>query len=243
MHVRFVGSGDAFGSGGRAQTCIRITADAQSMLIDCGATSLAALRAQGLDPQGVDAVAVTHLHGDHFGGLPFLILDGQFARRTAPLRIIGPAGIGTRLASAMDCLFPGSARVTRRFAVEVTELAPDRSVDLGELQLRCWQVVHESGAPPYALRVEAGSSSFAYSGDTEWTPALLRAADGASLFAAEAYTFSKTVRYHLDYRTLEAHAEQITADRVVLTHMSADMLGRITDAAFPSVHDGLTFEV
>jgi ribonuclease BN (tRNA processing enzyme) len=243
VQVRFVGCGDAFGSGGRAQTCIRITAGPQSILVDCGTTSLAALRTQGLDPQAVDAVAITHLHGDHFGGLPFLILDGQFSRRTAPLRIIGPTGIGARLANAMECLFPGSTRVTRRFSVQVTELAAESVIDLGELQLRCWQVVHESGAPPYALRLEDGSSSFAYSGDTEWTPALLRAAEGATLFATEAYTFSKPVRYHLDYRTFEAHAAELTAERIVLTHMSADMLDRLGDAAFPSAHDGLALEV
>jgi ribonuclease BN (tRNA processing enzyme) len=243
VQVHFVGCGDAFGSGGRAQTCIRITAGTQSVLVDCGATSLAAMRGQGLDPQDVDAVAVTHLHGDHFGGLPFLILDGQFARRTAPLRVIGPAGTGARLASAMETLFPGSTQVTRRFAVEVTEIAPGAVIDVGAMRIRCWQVVHESGAPPLALRVEDDRSSFAYSGDTEWTPALLEAADGASLFAAEAYTFSKPIRYHLDYRTLEAHARDITAAQMVLTHMSADMLDRLSEADFPAAHDSLVIEV
>ena len=69
---------------------------------------------------------VSHLHGDHFGGLPFLILDAQFAGRTAPLAVAGPPGTGQRLAEAMECLFPGSSRVRRRFAVEVTELRPGR---------------------------------------------------------------------------------------------------------------------
>jgi ribonuclease BN (tRNA processing enzyme) len=68
MRVRFVGSGDAFGSGGRWQTCIHLSGAGQVLLVDCGATSLTALTAQGLDPNEVDAVAVTHLHGDHFGG-------------------------------------------------------------------------------------------------------------------------------------------------------------------------------
>jgi ribonuclease BN (tRNA processing enzyme) len=243
MQVRFVGCGDAFGSGGRWQTCIMVRAAGQVMLVDCGATSLTALRAQGLDPQAVDTVAVTHLHGDHFGGLPFLILDGQFRRRTAPLRIIGPPGIAARLTSAMETLFPGSAGVSRRFDVEVSELAPGGSARAGELRVRGWEVVHASGAPPLALRVEDGRTSFAYSGDTEWTPALLAAADGASLFAAEAYTFDRPVRYHLDYQTLAAHAPQIGAARIVLTHLSPDMLGRQADAEFPVAADGLALEL
>jgi ribonuclease BN (tRNA processing enzyme) len=101
MRVRFAGSGDAFGSGARWQTCIHLSTEGQVLLVDCGATSLVALKAQGLDPNAVGAVAVTHLHGDHFGGLPFLILDGQFSHRSEPLLVAGPPGIRDRLAEAM----------------------------------------------------------------------------------------------------------------------------------------------
>jgi len=104
MEVRFVGSGDAFGSGGRFQTCIRLRGQEFTVLVDCGATSLTAMKAQDVDPGDVDAVVITHLHGDHFGGLPFLILDGQFARRTRPLTVLGPAGVGSRLEAAMEVM-------------------------------------------------------------------------------------------------------------------------------------------
>ncbi len=61
------------------------------LLVDCGATSLVALKAQGLNPDAVDAVAVTHLHGDHFGGLPFLILDAHSALTCGCLMSLIPA--------------------------------------------------------------------------------------------------------------------------------------------------------
>src|SRR3989304_3997720 len=99
--IRFIGSGDAFGSGGRFQACIALEAGGSTTLLDCGATSLVAMRQQGFDPNAVDVVLVTHLHGDHFGGLPFLILAGQFSRRTTPLVVAGPGGVGARLAGAM----------------------------------------------------------------------------------------------------------------------------------------------
>jgi len=108
---KFVGSGDAFGSGGRWQTCIQLAASGQTLLVDCGATSLVALKAQRIDPNTIDAVVVTHLHGDHFGGLPFLILDGQFSGRSTPSVLAGPPGTADRLAAAMEVLFPGSSRV------------------------------------------------------------------------------------------------------------------------------------
>jgi ribonuclease BN (tRNA processing enzyme) len=244
MRVRFVGSGDAFGSGGRAQTCIHLAGRDQVMLVDCGATSLMALKAQGLDPNAIGAVAVSHLHGDHFGGLAFLILDGQFSRRSAPLLVAGPPGTGARLAETMEILFPGSTTVRRRFGVEVTELAADGTpAEVGAATVRGWEVEHACGAPPLALRVELGGASFAYSGDTEWTSALAEAARGADLFAAEAYTFDQPIRYHLDYQTLRAHLGELAAKRVVLTHMSPAMLGRLADAGLPAAFDGMVIDI
>jgi ribonuclease BN (tRNA processing enzyme) len=221
-----------------------LTAEGQVLLVDCGATSLVALKAQGLDPDAVGAVAVTHLHGDHFGGLPFLILEGQFSHRSAPLLVAGPPGTRARLVEAMESLFPGSSRAHRRFPVEITELAADGTpAEVGAASVRGWEVEHPSGAPPLALRIELGGVSFAYSGDTQWTPALAEAARGADLFAVEAYTFDRPVRYHLDYQTLRAHLGQIRAERVVLTHMSAAMLARLTDAELPAAYDGMVIDL
>jgi len=118
LTVTFAGSGDAFGSGGRYQACIHLrgSGGGDPVLLDCGATSLSALKRLGLDPGKIAAVFVSHLHGDHFGGLPFLILDGQFSRRTKPLTVAGPPGLARRLTEAMEC----SARRTRRQAVRST---------------------------------------------------------------------------------------------------------------------------
>jgi hypothetical protein len=68
-------------------------------------------------------------------------------------------------------------------------------------------------------------------------------ADGADLFAVEAYTFDRPIRYHLDYQTLQAHREEIQAQRIVLTHMSAHMLSRLGDAGLPAAHDGMTIDL
>lgn len=244
MQVRFVGSGDAFGSGGRWQTCIRLAAAGQVVLVDCGATSLVALKAQGLDPNAIDVVVVTHLHGDHFGGLPFLVLDGQFAGRSTPLTVAGPPGIRARLAETMEALFPGSSRIPRRFGLDVVELTPDGTpAQLGAATVCGWKVEHASGAPPLAVSVELDHRTFAYSGDTQWTPALIEAARGAHLFAVEAYMFDRTVRYHLDYRTLRKYQDDLHAEHIVLTHMSPSMLCRLTEAELPAAYDGMAVDV
>lgn len=77
MQLQVLGCGDAFGSGGRFNTCFHLAGSAGTILIDCGASALIAMRRFGVEPNRIDTVFLTHLHGDHFGGLPWLILDGQ----------------------------------------------------------------------------------------------------------------------------------------------------------------------
>lgn len=78
MHLTFLGTADAFGSGGRFNTCFLLDTGDERALIDCGASSMIALKRAGIDPNDIGTILVTHLHADHFGGLPFFILDAQF---------------------------------------------------------------------------------------------------------------------------------------------------------------------
>jgi len=240
--VEFLGSGDAFGSGGRFQACLLLRTPDGSLLIDCGATSLVAMKRAGVDPSEIGLVLVSHLHGDHFGGLPFLILDGQFSGRRHPLVIAGPPGLRERLTRAMEVLFPGSSTAVRRFPVEVVQLAPRVSARLNPVTVTAFEVIHASGDPAFALRVEYGERVVAYSGDTAWTDALIDAANGSDLFVCEAYFAEKRVRYHLDYATLKEHAPRLGCKRIILTHMSADMLGR-SEVAFERAEDGTVIRV
>lgn len=241
--VMFLGSGDAFGSGGRFQTCILVESSSSNILIDCGATSLVAMKQHGITPASVGIILISHLHGDHFGGLPFFILDAQFSKREAPLVIAGPRGTEARIREAMEVLFPKSSETTHRFSLEFLELAAGRRAELGSLRVMPVEVVHFSGAPAYALRVEIEGRSIVYSGDTEWTDALISASQGADLFICEAYFFEKKIPFHLDYRTLEGKRPALTCKRVVLTHMSADMLARLGSLQVECAYDGKTLHL
>src|SRR5262249_8215572 len=143
--LQFVGSGDAFGTGGRFQTCLHLSGAGDPLLIDCGASSLIALKRAGLEPNEIGSVLITHLHGDRFGGVPFMILDAQFSRRTRPLIVAGPPGLNARVDSAMEVLFPGSAGVTRRFQVEFIELAERVPTTAGSARVTAFAVEHASG--------------------------------------------------------------------------------------------------
>ena len=242
MRLTVVGSGDAFGSGGRFQTCVAVAVDGTPrLLLDCGATSMVALRQQRIDPNEIDTVLVTHLHGDHFGGLPFLVLDGQFRRRTRDLTVAGPPGTADRLAQAMETLFPGSTGVRRRFDVHVLEHADRDARELGPVRVIPFEVRHASGAPAYAVRVETAAGSVAYSGDTEWTDALLDAAAGVDLFLCEGYS-PGPVRWHLDLDALDHNRDRFTCRRMVLTHLSPTALAADL-AGWAVAHDGMSVDV
>lgn len=238
--LQFLGSGDAFGSGGRFQACISLRVDGAHVLLDCGATSLVAMKRYGVDPSSVDVVVLTHLHGDHFGGIPLLVLDGQFSRRERPLLIVGPKGTRARVEQAMEVFFPGSSRVERRFELRVEEIAERTATRAGPFTVTAFEVPHASGAPAHALRLVHGETVIAYSGDTEWSEALVDAAAGADLFICEAYFFEKAVKNHLAYTTLAEHRARLGCRRLLLTHMSTDMLARRDEATEETAEDGLT---
>jgi len=238
VKVRFLGSGDAFGSGGRFQTCIHVESGASQLLLDCGASSLIAMRRFGVDPQAVDTVILSHLHGDHFGGVPFLILDGQFKRRTRPLLVAGPPGVEKRVREAMEVFFPGSTRIVRKFETRFVELADRVAVEVGPVHVTGYEVSHASGAPPFALRITGEGKVVTYTGDTEWTESLVDAARGADLFIAEALSYDKRIRYHLDLATLLEHRSRLDCRRLILTHMGEDVLARLDGLAVETAEDG-----
>lgn len=226
------------------QTCIALseTVDAPaSVLLDCGATSMTALRQQQVDPNVVETVLVSHLHGDHFAGLPFLVLDGQFRRRTRDLTIVGPAGTQERLQQAMEVLYPGSGAVRRRFDVRVLEHVDRHPVEVSGVRVTPYGVRHASGAPAYALRVQGRDACVTYSGDTEWTDALLAAAEDTELFLCEGYS-PEPVRWHLDLASIDSNRDRLSCSRLVLTHLSpaaldSDMTG------WEVAHDGLVLNL
>jgi ribonuclease BN (tRNA processing enzyme) len=237
--VTFLGSGDAFGSGGRDQTCIFVDAGAVRFLLDCGASSLSVMKRWGVAPATIDVIVITHLHGDHFGGLPFFLLEAQLvSKRTRPLRLVGPPGLETRVRAAMEVFFPGSEQLQPRFAVTFHELAPAVPINLGSLVVTAQEVIHASGAPAYAVRVECAGKAIGYSGDTEWTDALRTIADNADLFICEAYFFDKPVKYHLDYQTLASHRAELRCKQLIVTHMSEDMLSRVQSLDVEYAEDG-----
>jgi ribonuclease BN (tRNA processing enzyme) len=247
MRLTVVGSGDAFGSGGRFNTCFFLVTAKATLLVDCGASSLVAIKAHGIDPDRIDGIILSHLHGDHFGGLPFLLLDAQFlARREKPLLIAGPPGTRARLDQTMEAFFPRSTANKWRFSWRVMEIEVGRPTDVLGHAVTTTEVLHFSGAPSTALRLSDGQKLFAYSGDTEWVEALLAVADGADLFVLECYGYSGPLTGHTTWDALKPRLPDLRARRIMVTHMNPTMLARLDEvraAGVLTAEDGMVIEL
>jgi ribonuclease BN (tRNA processing enzyme) len=245
MKITIVGSGDAFGTDGRAHTCFRIDACGVTTVVDFGAGSIIAWKKLGFSCNDIDNVVISHLHGDHFGGLPFLLLDSQFAaRREKPLRLIGPPGLRERLHGVLDAFYPGMGAAGWNFDLMIEEHPVPRSSMVGDLSLQTFEVLHLPNAA--GIRLSDGRRTFAYSGDTAWTDKLFEIAAQADLFIVECYSGGENVPNHMVWPKLAAHLPGLTAKRIVVTHLGESALARRAEMearGLTIAHDGQIFDL
>lgn len=244
LRVTFVGSGDAFGSGGRFQTCILVEAPGFRFAVDFGASSLIALKKMGIEHNAVDAVLLTHLHGDHAGGVPFLLVDAMLgSRRDRPLLIAGPRGTEARMLAINEALFPGMNGMTPKFPLSYLEIETTTPTAFGPARVTSYPAVHTAGTNPTAVRIEIAGKVIAYTGDGEWTEHVPELARDADLLIAECFFHAKPVRFHLNYPDIVANRDRLSAKRIVLTHMGPEMLAARASVPEQCAEDGLVLDL
>jgi ribonuclease BN (tRNA processing enzyme) len=243
--ITFVGTSDAFGAGGRRQSAILLRCPTGGVLVDCGTTTGSGLNQLGIAIDEIDVILVSHFHGDHFGGIPLLLLAALYEEhRKRALRIAGPPGIESRvqrLATAMGHPLDGREW---SFAIGFDELPAGRQCELGPVRVKSFETHHSPDAIPHGLLIETQGARIAYSGDTGWFDGLPGCVAGSDLFVCECTSYHPNdFVYHLSHEELVSNRSRFDCGRMVITHLGEEMTDRRGTSEFEAADDGLTIRI
>jgi ribonuclease BN (tRNA processing enzyme) len=244
VRVHVLGCGDAFGSGGRNQSSYLVDAGDRLFLLDCGATALLAMKRAGFSPDRLDAILLSHLHGDHFGGVPFFLIDYLYrVPRHDPLTIAGPAGTEERVRRLFNDMYESGKNSADTLPVEFMILTPGERQNVSGIEVFPFRVPHQTNAVSLGLKVSYRGKRILYSGDSQWTDVFIEHSDGVDLFLCECSFFEEQPGKHVNYRILEANLERLRSKRLVLTHLGEEMLARRGQLSVLVAEDGMVIEI
>jgi len=243
--VTLLGTGDAFASFGRSQSGYLIDAPGGRILMEAGPGLMPALKSNGIAPDSFDLLLISHLHGDHFGGLPFLILDYMWETpRKKVLTIAGPPRLEERTWLLMRTMFPHFELDKIKHKLKFVVLEPGSSTRLGKFRVRAIRSPHTKPEISLSLRIDGGGKSIVFSGDSGWNDELVELSAGADLFLCECTYYESTqLNFHLNYPLLAANRGKFKVRRMVLTHLGREVLSRADEIALEMGYDGMKIEI
>jgi ribonuclease BN (tRNA processing enzyme) len=243
VQLTVLGSGDAFGAGGRLHSAYLVESPGATFVVDCGSTVLHGLKRCGVDPARIDFVVLSHLHGDHFGGVPFLFMDFLFqSHRTRPITIFGPPGTQRRVCELFAALYQRQALDPLPYPVSFVELQPG-TTDVQGVAIEAFAVPHVEELTCFGFRISVAGRSIVYSGDTGWTDEFVARTAGADLFICECSTFETRLPIHVSYPEIAARAATLKCRRLILSHLGAEPLRRRDEITLELAEDGMVISL
>jgi ribonuclease BN (tRNA processing enzyme) len=196
FNLTFIGSGNAFSPDGLCCNGFLVN---DRFLFDAPPQSLSSLNTVGAAINELDAVIISHHHGDHFLGLPFLLLHWKWKGRTAPVQVVGPRGTKALGTDISEKVFPGVLSDIG-YDVEWVEAEPGSPVLLRQgLEVEAYPMVHDDGLEiclGYACRLNG--TKFSYTGDTVMCPSVLDLAKGMDLMVSECASRADRIPVHMN---------------------------------------------
>ncbi len=219
LDLTFVGTGNAFAPTRYWSSFIA----GRRYLFDAPPTLLAHLKKLEIAAGEIDVVFISHFHGDHYFGLPFLLLEyAELTPRTKDLTIIGPPGIQKRLRSLTDLAFSNVFRKDRGYHLTFIEAQDGKGGEVSGCTWLARKVEHVPGLDAFSYRVTMGDKTVAYSGDTVMCPPLVSLADGADAFVVECSCWGDNCGPHLSPKDiLELRSKISASTQFILTHIGA----------------------
>ncbi|MDM7998060.1 MAG: MBL fold metallo-hydrolase [Acidobacteriota bacterium] len=244
LRLTFLGTGDAFSAGGRHLAAYLLEHPGGALLLDCGPTLLASLNRQGLRADPIDAILITHFHGDHFAGLPFFFLHSMYMEpRTRPLKIVGPPGVEQRVRALFSAMYQDTAEEPLPFGIDFITMKPGEQIALNGATIDAFATLHQEDPPSLGFRVRAGNRTIVYPGDCGWSDSLLEHTAGADLLLLECSFFETRYEKHLDYARIAENLERFGAKRLVLTHLGQEVLDRQGEVRLEMAYDGMAIDL
>ena len=186
----------------------------------------------------IDAVIITHLHGDHMAGLPFLFLACQFSsRRKRRLVVTGPRGSQKQLTSLANACYHVLSPDKLRFPVSYIEVDTGDEFTVSGARISAFAMNHTRPEVCLGYRIQIGGKTIAFSGDTDWCDALVTISDGADLLLIECTNYSTRIPGHLTYQQIVHHRNKLCARRIVLTHVGDELLRNASRVRLPIARD------
>lgn len=246
IEVTVLGAGDAFNSKGRFQAGYLIRAGELAILLEAGPTVLAAMKRVGIGAGSLDAMLISHLHGDHFAGLPFLLLEYLYETPLEhKLVIAGPPHLEDRTLSLFHNMYPETSLDPIMDKLEFVVIEPAQTITLpGAVKVSSVRTPHMKKEPSLAFRIEVAEKVIAFSGDSGWMEELVELSAGSDLFLCECTYFdSVEFRFHINYPELFAQRDRLNTRRLVLTHLGREVLERASEVALEMAYDEMVIEV
>jgi ribonuclease BN (tRNA processing enzyme) len=244
LRLRILGSSDAFNASGALHSCYLLEHSTGSLLLECGPSVLAAMKRAKVATSTPDAILVSHLHGDHFGGIPFVFLEYMFQnRRTRPLRIIGPPTLERRVDDLYRALYKDIVECRPlAFELQYVEVHPGSRLEVAGFAVEAFEVPHS--ATPFSLgyRLSGGGATVLFSGDSAWTDEFIPRSQGVDVFLCECCSLERATDVHTSYADILAHREALGCRRLLLTHLGADVR-ESSSVASERAYDGMVVDL